>query len=87
MCDILLNGDATFNHHGIPESTLKYHDVKFGSVSNLLDIPFGGVTREQYFGDIYKQSPPILSMDDVTFLSKKLFPVTTITTGWAKIMS
>ena len=87
MCDILLNYDATLNCYDILKSNLKDHDFKLKNVTNLLDIPFGGVTREQYFGDIYKQSPPILSMDDVTFLSKKLFPVTTITTGWAKIMS
>ena len=42
---ILLNGDAAFNCHGIPKSTLKYHYVKFESFDNLLGIKFGDVTR------------------------------------------
>ena len=46
VCDILLNGNVAFNSHSIPKSTLKYHSVKFEIVADLLDIPFGDVTRE-----------------------------------------
>ena len=70
VCDIFLNGDAAFNRHRIQKSTLKDHAVRFESVSSLLDIPFGDVTREHYFGAIFKRPPPLLSMDDVTLLSK-----------------
>ena len=72
MCKILLNGDVAFNRYGILKSTLKYHYVKFESVANLLGIPFGDVTREQYFGTISKRPLPLLSMYDVTFLSKTI---------------
>ena len=72
--DILLNEDATFNRHGIPKSTLKYLAINFKSVSGLLDILFGDVTREQYFSATSKRPPPppLISMDDVTFLLKKI---------------
>ena len=70
--DILLNGNVAFHRHGIPKSTLKDNSVKFESVANLLDIPFGDITREQYFGDIYKRTPPLLYMDDVAFISKTI---------------
>ena len=72
MCNILLNGDVASNRHGILTSTLKNHSVKFESVANLLDIPFGDVTREKYFGAISKRPPPLLSMDDVTLFSKTI---------------
>ena len=48
VCNIFWNGDAAFNHHDIPKSTLKDHAVKFESVANQLDITFGYVTRDQY---------------------------------------
>ena len=40
VCNILLNGNATFKRHGILRSNLKDHAVKFEIVANLLDIPF-----------------------------------------------
>ena len=70
VCDILFNGDAALNRHGIPKSTLKDHAVKFDSVVNQINIPFSAVTREHYFGAISKRPPPLLTMDDVTFLLK-----------------
>ena len=72
VCNILLNGDVAFNRHGILKSNLKYHSVKFKSVANLLDIPFVYFAREHYFGSIYKQPPPLLYMDDFTFLLKQI---------------
>ena len=74
VCNILLNRGAAFNRHGIPKSTLKDHSFKFKSIADLLDIPFGDVTREQYFGAISKQTPPLPSMDDVTFLLETIIP-------------
>ena len=72
VCNILLNGDAAVNRHRIQKSTLKDRAVRFESVSSLLDIPFGDVTREHYFGAIFKQPPRLLYMDDVIFLSKTI---------------
>ena len=68
VCDILLNSDIAFKRHGIPESTLKDHSVKFESVADLIDFLLGDVTREQCVGAISKLLPPLLYMDDVTFL-------------------
>ena len=87
VCNILFNCGADFNRHGNLKSTLKYHYVKFKSVAELLDIPFGGVTRDQYYGAISKQSPPLMSMDDFTFLSGGKSVTTTTTLGWAKMIS
>ena len=72
VCDILLNGDADFNHHGIPTSNLKDHAFKLKRFSNLIYILFGDVTREKYFGDISKQPPPLMYMDYTAFLSKTI---------------